>query len=146
MVWNGRRFFRIPFGQFFSIPFPFHTKNLPFHTKIFFHIPVLAKILVEASHANAHARAIAFFPYIWFKYDILSYHCCKLRSVVVLTLHYQPSAPGFNSRIGGERVMQYAGIGKEMHYAIFFLLQYLDLQLGLGQGCLHVPFHTSLPM
>ena len=41
--WNGRRFFHIPYWQFSSIPFPFHTKNLsfhiPFHTKIFFHIP-----------------------------------------------------------------------------------------------------------
>ena len=43
MVWNGRRFFHIPYWQFSSIPFPFHTKNLPFHipfhTKIFFDIP-----------------------------------------------------------------------------------------------------------
>ena len=38
MVWNGRRFFHIPYWQFSSIPFPFYTKNLPFHTKIFFHI------------------------------------------------------------------------------------------------------------
>ena len=33
MVWNGRRFFHIPYWQFSSIPFPFHAKNLPFHTK-----------------------------------------------------------------------------------------------------------------
>ena len=105
---NGRRFFHIPFGQFSSIPFPFHTK-------IFFHIPVHAKILVEASHANAHAQAIAFFSYIWFKYDILSLRCCKLRRVVVIMLNYQPSAPVFDSRIGSECVMQYAGTGKEMH-------------------------------
>ena len=48
MVWNGRRFFHIPYWQFSSIPFPFHTKNLPFHipflTKIFFHIPFHTKI------------------------------------------------------------------------------------------------------
>ena len=52
------------------------------------------KFEVEASHANAHARAIAFFSYIWFKYDILSLHCCKLRSVVVIMLSYQPRHPG----------------------------------------------------
>ena len=39
---------------------------------------------VEASMQNAHAHAIAFFSYIWFKYDILSPHCCKMRSVVVI--------------------------------------------------------------
>ena len=48
MDWNGRRFFLIPYWQFSSIPFPFHTKNLPFnipfHTKIFFHIPFHTKI------------------------------------------------------------------------------------------------------
>ena len=49
-------------------------------------------------------------------------------------LGYQPSAPGFDSRLGSEHVMQYAGTGKEMHEAIFFLLQNLALQLGLGQG------------
>ena len=38
--------------------------------------------LVEASHANAYARAIAFFSYIWFKYDILSLQCCKLGGLV----------------------------------------------------------------
>ena len=32
MEWNGRRFFHIPYWQFSSIPFPFHTKNLPFHS------------------------------------------------------------------------------------------------------------------
>ena len=89
---------------------------------------------VEASHATAHAQAIAFFSYIWFKYDILSLHCCKLCSVVVIMLSFQPSAPGFDSWLGSECVMQYAGTGKEMHEAIFFLLQNLVLQLGLGQG------------
>ena len=48
MEWNGRRFFHIPNWQFSSIPFPFHTKNLPFHisfhTKIFFHIPLHTSI------------------------------------------------------------------------------------------------------
>ena len=38
MVWNGRRFFHIPYWKFPSISFPFHTKNLPFHNKNFFHI------------------------------------------------------------------------------------------------------------
>ena len=33
----------------------------------------LAKLTVEASHANAHARGIAFFSYIWFKNDILTF-------------------------------------------------------------------------
>ena len=47
---------------------------------------------LEASHANAQARAIAFFSYIWFKY-ILSLHCCKLCSVVVIMLSYQPPHP-----------------------------------------------------
>ena len=41
MVWNGKQFFHIPYWQFSSIPFPFHTKNLPFHTKIFFDIPLI---------------------------------------------------------------------------------------------------------
>ena len=91
--------------------------------------------MVEASHANAHAHAIAFFSYIWFKYDILSLHCCKLRSVVVIMLSYQPSAPRFNSRLGSKCVMQYAGTGKEMYEAIFFLLQNLAVHLGLGQQC-----------
>ena len=36
---NGTRFFHIPYWQFSSIPFQFHTKNLPFHIKNFFHIP-----------------------------------------------------------------------------------------------------------
>ena len=62
-------------------------------------------------------------------------HCCKLRSVVVIMLSYQPSAPGFDLRLGSECMMQYEGTGKEMHKAIFFLLQNLALQLGLGQGC-----------
>ena len=91
--------------------------------------------VVEASHAYAHARAIAFFSYIWFKYDILSLNCCKLGGIVVGMLNYQPSAPGFNSWMGSECVMQYAGTRKEMHKAIFFLLQNLALQLGLGQEC-----------
>ena len=50
-------------------------------------------------------------------------------------LSYQPSAPGFDLQLGSECVMQYAGNWKEMHEAIFFLLQNLALQLGLGQGC-----------
>ena len=89
----------------------------------------------EASHANAHARAIACFSYIWFKYDILSLHFCKLGSVVVIMLSYQPSAPGFDSQLGSECVMQCAGTGKDVHEVIFFLLQNLALQLGLGLGC-----------
>ena len=45
------------------------------------------------------------------------------------------SASGFDSRLGYECVMQYAGTGKKTHEAIFFLLQNLALQLGLGQRC-----------
>ena len=55
MVWNGRRFFHIPYWQFSSIPFPFHTKNLPFHTKIFFHIPFHTKIFF---HIPFHTEEI----------------------------------------------------------------------------------------
>ena len=91
--------------------------------------------VVEASHANAHARAIAFFSYIWFKYDILSLHCCKMHCVVVIVLSYHTSARGLDSWLGCECAMQYAGTGKEMYKAIFFLLQNLALQLGLGQRC-----------
>ena len=111
-----------------SFPVPAYCSTLcilPFH----------AIATVKASHAKAYTRAIAFFSYIWFKFDILSLHWCKLRSVVVIMCSYQPSAPGFNSWLGSECVMQYAGTGKEMHEAIFFLLQNLTLQLGLGQGC-----------
>ena len=107
----------IPFWHLpHSIPkFPFHSIpfSIPFHT-----IP-----RVEVSHANAYARAIAFFSYIWFKYDILSLHCCKLRTlrcVVVSTLKSRPSAPGFNSQIGCANVIQYAGTWNKMYKAIFF--------------------------
>ena len=75
---------------------------------------------VETSCAYAHARAIAFFSYIWFKYDILSLHCCKLGGVVVMTLSSQPFAPGCNSRMDCSCVILYAGSLKEMHKAIFF--------------------------
>ena len=101
------------YGRLSSISFL--KSSIPFHTEI----------SVEASHANAHARAIAFFSYIWFKYDILSLHCCKLGSVVVIMLSYQPSAPGFDSRMGSECVMQYAETGKEMHEAFFFCFKTL---------------------
>ena len=52
-------------------------------------------------------------------------------------LSYQPSTPGFDSQMGSECLMQYAGAGNEMHEVIFFffLLQNLELQLGSGQGC-----------
>ena len=60
--------------------------------------PLPLMVEVEASHAKAHARAIAFSSYIWFKYDILSLHWCKLWGVVVSMLSYQPSAPGFDTR------------------------------------------------
>ena len=49
MVWNGIKddFSIIYTGIFLSIPFPFHTKNLPFYTKIFhilFHSSVPKKL------------------------------------------------------------------------------------------------------
>ena len=53
----------------------------------------------------------------------MSLHCCKLRSVVVSMLSYQPFIPEFDSWMGSACVMQYAGTGKEMHEALFFLLQ-----------------------
>ena len=83
-------------------------------------IPFHAKVPVEASHANAHARAIAFFSYIWFKYDILSWHCCKIGGVVVMTLSFQPSALGFDSQLRCAGVIQDAGNRKEMHNLSFF--------------------------
>ena len=86
---------------------------------------------VEARHANAHAQAIAFFSYKWFKYDILSLHCCKLYSVVDMMLSYQPSAPGFASRSGTECVMQYAGTGMELHEAIFLCFKTLHYSYSL---------------
>ena len=62
MVWNGRRFFHIPYWQFSSIPFPFHTKNLPFHipfyTKIFFHIPFHASIPRQKASLDRKLRVI----------------------------------------------------------------------------------------
>ena len=76
--------------------------------------------LVEASHANAYARAFAFFSYIWFKYNILSLLSCKLGVVVVMILSSQPSAPGFDSRMDCACVIQYAESWKEMHKATFF--------------------------
>ena len=51
-------------------------------------------LLVEASHAKVTQGAIAFFSYIWFKYDILSLHCCKLCSAVDIVLGFQPSYLG----------------------------------------------------
>ena len=40
MVWNERWFFHIPYRLFSFIPFPFHTTNVLFHTKILFCIPL----------------------------------------------------------------------------------------------------------
>ena len=56
--------------------------------------PLQPLVLVETSHAKVTQGTIAFFSYIWFKYDILSLHCCKLCSVVVIVLAFQPSHPG----------------------------------------------------
>ena len=50
-------------------------------------------------------------------------------------LSYQPFALGFESELGSECMMQYVGTGKKVLEGIFFLLQNLALQLGLGQGC-----------
>ena len=65
----------------------------------------------------------------------LSLRCCNLRGVVDSILSCQPSSLGLESRMDSEFVMQYEGTRKEMLRAPFFLLQYLALQLGLGQGC-----------
>ena len=65
MVWNGRRFFHIPFWKFSSIPFPFHTKNLPFHfpfhTTIFFHIPFRSSIPFSIPYYNFLPYSIPYF-------------------------------------------------------------------------------------
>ena len=129
MVWNGRRFFHIPYWQFSSIPFPFHTKNLPFR------IPFHTKILVEAGHANAHARAIAFFSYIWFKYDILSLQCCKLGGEVDSTLSSRPlrTRVRYADRLCIPNTVCRNLEGDVRSY--LFLLQNLALELGLGQRC-----------
>ena len=53
-------------------------------------------------------------------------HCIVAScAVVVMMLSYKPSAPGFDSQLGSECVMQYAGIGKEMHEAVFFCFKTL---------------------
>ena len=44
----------------------------------------------------------------------------KQHDVVVSMLSYRTSALGFDSRLGSECVIQYAGTGKEMHEAISF--------------------------
>ena len=54
-------------------------------------IPVLGLERVEASHVKVMHVPLLF----WFKYDILSWHWCKLRSVVVVVLSFQPSHPGW---------------------------------------------------
>ena len=89
---------------------------------------------VEASNPNAHARTVTFFSYIWFNYDILSLHCCKLRSVVVIMLSYQPFAPGFDLRLGSECVMQYVETGYEMHAVIFFFASKPCITFRVGAG------------
>ena len=47
MQWNGRQFFHIPSRQFSSISIA--TQNLPFHTKVFFHILYQQKFRPEAT-------------------------------------------------------------------------------------------------
>ena len=89
---------------------------------------------VEASHANAYARAIAFFSYIWFKYDILLQQSCKLVGVVVSTLCSCPSALGFDLRMGCGSVSVCRNMEGEIP-SYLLLLQNLVLQLGLGQRC-----------
>ena len=86
-------------------------------------IPFHTKVPVEASHANAYARAIAFFSYIWFKYDILTLQCCKLGGLVVSTLSSRPTTHGFDLPLGSASMIQYAG--KEMYVAIFFCFKTL---------------------
>ena len=90
-------------------------------------------VWVEASHANTHAWAIAFFSYFWFKYNILSLHCCKLGSVVVIVCSaVNPLHPG-SIRSWVVHVWCRNLEGDAQSY--IFLLQSLALQLGLGQQC-----------
>ena len=79
--------------------------------------------------------SIVFFSYTWFKYELLLLHCCDLRSLVVNALAFPPS------HVGSIRVWVMKAwngsirrTGKETRVAIFFLLENLALQLGLGQG------------
>ena len=81
--------------------------------------------VVEASHANAYARAIAFFSYIWFKYDILSFQHCKLGGQVVSTLSSRPTARRFDSHTGCANVIQFAGICKGIQISIIFCFKTL---------------------
>ena len=97
--------------------------------------PFLIVYRVEASHANVHARAIAFFSYIWFKYHILSLHCCKLGQ-----------CSGYRTQLSTLRTWIQFAVGLRMCDTVcrnlegnaqsyLFLLQNLALQLGLGQRC-----------
>ena len=80
-------------------------------------LPFHAFVTVEASHANADARAIAFFSYIWFKYDILSLQCCNRDWLC-------------------KRDTECRNLEGDVHTGSYlFLLQNLALQLGLGQRC-----------
>ena len=47
-------------------------------------------------------------------------------------LSYQPSTPGFDSRLGSECVMQNAETRKEMHKAIFFFASKPCVTVGAG--------------
>ena len=109
-----------------------------YHTEIL--DPLQIQTQVEASHAKVTHGAIAFFSYIWFKYGILSLHCCKFGSVVVITLAFQLPHPGsirawvVNAWSGRARSIDaVCRNGKGNAQSIFFLLENLALQLGLGQ-------------
>ena len=86
---------------------------------------VITTVLVEASHANTYARAIAFFSYILFKYDILSPQCCELGGLVGSVLSSRPSALGFASQKDCANVMQCAETWKEMKTDNFFCFKTL---------------------
>ena len=98
-------------------------------------IPCHCVPVVEASHANAYARAIAFFSYIWVKYDILSLQCCKLGGIVVSRLSSQTSAFGFDLQMDCASCDAVCRNLEGDVHSYLFLLQNLALQLGLGQRC-----------
>ena len=61
MTWNGRQFFHLPYWQFSSIPFPFDTKNIPFHisfhTKAAFTESPYLRLRVQKTHIRKYGYA-----------------------------------------------------------------------------------------
>ena len=108
----------------------FGSEFCSFYLEVECQVSISKKIRVEASHANAHPRAVAFSSYIWFTYDIMSLYCYKLRRVVVIMLSYQPPLLG---SIRGWVLND--ELGKKCTKLSFILLQNFALKLGLGQRC-----------